>query len=59
MTNLPTRLLQESLRLEQISIGKETNPDMLVVRERYIRYLANELLHRWREESARLTLCNR
>jgi hypothetical protein len=55
MTNIPTRILQDNLRLQQIKIGRCTDPVMVSMHEQNIRDLAKELLRRWRIESARLT----
>lgn len=54
MKDFPTRLLQDNLRIEQIRLAREKNPEMVTMRKAHISALARELLRRWREESARL-----
>lgn len=51
-----TRLLQESLRLEQIKLEKETIPSVIALRRSNIVAFATELLRLWREESELLAV---
>ena len=54
MKEFSTRVLQDNLWLEQVRLDRDTDQEMIELRKQHISYLATELLHRWREESALL-----